>query len=294
MTIEYSIGADPELFVINEFTREFISAHDIIPGSKAAPTPVMCGAVQPDGVAAEFNILPAKTEEEFTTNIRTVLMTLQDMVNAHNPHLQLYCTPTAMFNEAYFKTLPPLALALGCEPDMDVYLAMPRSASSLGIPMRTGGGHVHIGWTEHASTEDDSHLFDCSAAVMQLDAALYIPSLIFDMDDQRRKMYGKIGSYRSKHYGVEYRPLSNLWVSDPDLQAWVFNTTVQAMERLDDDEQLWREDNSAKLIDKIVNGQQPDPSEVIEHAYWLIDDLDLPALPDRYVSEYTAKKLGGA
>ena len=109
--IQYQIGADPELFIINQQTKQFVSAHDIIPGNKAAPTPVMNGAVQPDGVAAEFNISPAKSLEEFQHNIKSVLLTLQEIVNAHNPDFQLYCSPTAVFDEKYFDSLPAVALA---------------------------------------------------------------------------------------------------------------------------------------------------------------------------------------
>jgi hypothetical protein len=65
------IGADPELFV---FTRSGkpVSAHDLIPGTKYEPHEVGNGAVQVDGVAAEFNIDPAANEDEFFFNIAFV------------------------------------------------------------------------------------------------------------------------------------------------------------------------------------------------------------------------------
>src|SRR5690606_35310738 len=71
----YSIGCDPELFLVDG-KGNFRSAHDLIPGSKLQPFKVEKGFIQPDGTSAEFNIDAAVTEEEFTTNIKTVLKSL--------------------------------------------------------------------------------------------------------------------------------------------------------------------------------------------------------------------------
>lgn len=63
------VGADPELFVSDN--GKLVSCHGLLPGTKAEPHRVERGAVQVDGMAAEFNIDPAGDEETFITNLNT-------------------------------------------------------------------------------------------------------------------------------------------------------------------------------------------------------------------------------
>ncbi len=39
---------------------------------------------------------------------------------------------------------------------------------------------------------------------------------MYDKDTERRGMYGKAGAFRPKPYGVEYRTLSNAWLSNDE------------------------------------------------------------------------------
>ena len=52
---KFTIGADPEVFVADSLTNTFVSAHDLVPGTKLEPFAVNKGAVQVDGMALEFN-----------------------------------------------------------------------------------------------------------------------------------------------------------------------------------------------------------------------------------------------
>ena len=54
-----TFGCDPELFVVNG-NDEFVYP-EWIPGNKEEPHPVEHGAVQIDGMAAEFNIDPCRS-----------------------------------------------------------------------------------------------------------------------------------------------------------------------------------------------------------------------------------------
>lgn len=293
----YKIGADPELFLIDK-DGKFRSAHDIIPGTKHSPSPVMNGAVQPDGVAAEFNIEPADTFEQFSENLKSVLWCLQDLINAKDPDLKLYVTPTAVFDDKYFAELPGEVRALGCEPDYDAYTGAPRSSPSTKESFRTGAGHIHIGWYDDGQLIEDpevdsSHQFDCSEAVRQLDIALYIPSLMYDMDSKRRQLYGTIGSYRPKKYGVEYRPLSNAWVADPALHEWVFHSTQKAMQLLDEDIKLYNTQNSQDLVGAIRRNGIVGAEDVFDTYCWLVDDLKFPMIPEHYIEKFITTTLEG-
>jgi hypothetical protein len=59
-------------------------------------------------------------------------------------------------------------------------------------------------------------------------------------------MYGKAGAFRPKPYGMEYRVLSNKWLTNTRLQSWVYDTTVLAMENLSKQQAIL--DPDAQLI----------------------------------------------
>lgn len=281
---EYLIGADPELFVMDVKSGAFRSAHDLLPGSKQSPFAVDKGAVQPDGTAAEFNILPAKTVDEFTVNITSVLVSLQNMVHARNPDLRLKVIPTAHFDAEYFKGLPAEALAFGCTPDFDAWTSKKNTFRGTNKPYRTGAGHIHIGWTEGEKTDDTAHIFDCMQMTRQLDSCLYFSSLLWDLDKERRTLYGKIGAFRPKSYGVEYRSISNAWIADPDLHVWVFNTALWAAKTLDHyGVQLWEDKIVKEHIEDARAGIDHARADLIDLHEELVDRLEMPRLPEVYL-----------
>lgn len=284
--MQYMIGADPELF-LTDADGVYRSAHNVIKGDKANPYPVEGGAIQVDGVAAEFNIIPASTASEFHANIRSVLSELKQRVEAKNKGLQLIVTPTAHFDKGYFRKLPARAKLLGCEPDYNVYLdgkANPPPETK--EPFRTGAGHIHVGWTQGANPDESAHLYDCHETVKQLDAVLYFNSLLWDDDDKRRTLYGKMGSFRPKHYGVEYRPLSNAWVADPDLHHWVFDATVKSVELLDFDERVFSDHIARSIIADQQSGKKLSRIRLLEYHDFLVDHYNIPPLPEAYQRTY--------
>ena len=220
------VGADPELFVKNPNSGEFISAHGMVPGTKYDPYKVDKGAIQVDGMALEFNIDPARTVDEFVRNITEVQKTLRSFVPTG---YSIVAEPAVVFTDSVMSEQPEEAKELGCEPDFNAYtsLANPRPDGSSGL--RTASGHVHIGWTNGADLRSKNHREDAETVVKQLDYALGLYSLLWDPDNTRRSMYGKAGAYRLKSYGVEYRVMSNRWLSDPRLVGWVFNAVQHAM-----------------------------------------------------------------
>lgn len=221
------IGADPEVFLFKN--GNVVSAHDLIPGTKKEPFKVECGALQVDGTAAEFNIDPAATEDEFVHNINEVMRQLQTFV----PDLEIRAVPTVTFPADYFKALPEESKELGCDPDFNAHkdgAENPRPDNL--TTMRSGGGHVHLGFTEGADPRDRDHINRCITLIKHLDAFLGLPSLEWDRDVNRRRLYGKGGAFRPKSYGVEYRTLSNVWVSSEDLMRLVFRNSQRAVESL--------------------------------------------------------------
>lgn len=219
------LGADPEVFV--KMNDVFCSAHGLIQGDKARPFPVRDGAVQVDGMALEFNIDPAKNEEEFVHNIESVLGQLKAMV----PTFRVVATPVAYFGKEYIDAQPDDAKELGCDPDFNAWTGQINEKPNADLPFRTGAGHIHIGWTE-GEKGDERHIAVCHKIIKQLDFYLGLPSLSYDKEEDRRSMYGMAGAYRPKPYGVEYRVLSNAWVASPELMRWVYRTTRLAIDEL--------------------------------------------------------------
>ncbi len=221
------VGCDPEVFV--KKGSSFLSAHNLIPGDKKNPFPVKNGAVQVDGMALEFNITPAESEDDFLIKVEDVFATLKAMV----PDYNVVAVPVAHFGEAYMKDQPAEALELGCDPDFNGWLFAANDRPNGDRPFRTASGHVHIGWTDGQIIEPGHEHFNrCANVAQQMDFFLGLPSLAYDKDVQRRELYGKAGAFRPKSYGCEYRTLSNCWLNSKELIRWVYRNVQVGMERL--------------------------------------------------------------
>lgn len=227
--MDITIGCDPELFVMQD--GKFRSAWGLIPGTKETPHIVKNGAVQVDGMALEFNIDPVKTADDFVSNINSVMGQMKDMV----PGYDFALVPSCRFNGNHFRAQPEEAKELGCTPDFNAYTLKENPKPDNKTTMRTASGHVHIGFIpkgEEVDPNSDEHMLRCATLVKQLDVYLGLPSIFFDKDKTRRKMYGAAGAFRPKTYGVEYRVLSNAWLASEDRMRFVFNQTVQAINDL--------------------------------------------------------------
>lgn len=240
MTI--TIGADPELFVSKD--QRFVSAHGLVPGTKKEPFKVQKGAVQVDGLALEFNIDPASSYEEFQENLDTVSSQLKSMV----PDYQFLQRTTVRLTKGYRKTLPLEAVQIGCNSDVNAYTESLNEAPSASSNFRSAGGHIHVGGFLTPEITQKQRWEKSLRLARLLDKYVGVYSLLWDLDDERRKIYGLAGSLRLKDYGIEYRSLSNAWLFNRKVTKFVYNATstaVEALERGEDVEsELYR-----KLID---------------------------------------------
>lgn len=220
----FTIGADPEVFLGNQ--GFFVSAHDKLPGTKDKPFQVDDGAVQVDGMAAEFNINPAESFEEFDNNLKSVQHTLKDMIG----DLDFLDTPSVFFDEDFLKQIPEFNLELGCQADYNGWTMMETPKPDAAKLMRTAGGHVHIGGFHTNDEFSPRHYETCAKLARILDEKLGVYSILWDKDDERRAMYGQAGCFRPKLYGMEYRTLSNAWIFNPNTVRFVYDAVQQALE----------------------------------------------------------------
>lgn len=222
------VGADPEIFVGKD--GKFVSAHNLLPGTKEEPYKVECGAVQVDGMAAEFNIDPAGSEAEFLHNLDVVIQQLHSMM----PDVEFLPVSSVEFSVDFAKSVPFTALELGCDPDFNAYTGQTNPKPNMFAMMRTAGGHIHIGGFESDNIYETNHFNDMSRLTMAMDEEVGVYSLAWDENDSRRRLYGQAGSFRPKSYGVEYRTLSNAWLFNKDLQKFVYQGVFRALDKFFD------------------------------------------------------------
>lgn len=227
----FTIGADPELFLYDLNRSKFISAEGLIPGTKAEPYPVPGGAIQVDGMAAEFNIDPVDTFEGFDKNITKVVSTLERMLPSG---VVLKAKSAVVFEEDVWDATPDHAKELGCSPDFNAWTGAcnPPPSCPENPRLRTASGHLHFGWTSGKTPNDVKHISHCQDFVKQLDFYLGLWSTLVDQSHERRVLYGKAGACRYKPYGVEYRVLSNFWVLDKSWRREVWTRACRAMKAM--------------------------------------------------------------
>lgn len=244
--MKIKIGADPELFIRDRKSLEFVSAAGHLPGDKKNPFKVEKGAVQVDGVAFEFNIDPVETEKDFSKNINTVMAQMTEMVTKVNPDWELVPVAFAEFTKENWKKIDRKAKILGCDPDYNYRgeINPNPSASFAGQSFRTASGHIHIGWSEGESPEDPVHFEDCRFVADGFSRSpdfLYMHGVkrgrYFDLyhepEEQRRLgYYGAGGAFRAKTYGVELRSPSNHWLRTPERISNVYNIVTREFHRI--------------------------------------------------------------
>lgn len=206
------LGSDPEVFL--SAASGPVIATGYVPGTKRRPKKVRFGAVQQDNVAAEFNIEPAATEEDWVRNHVTVLNQLSRMVGRKG--LTLDIRNAVAFDKKQLQA-DRLAMVFGCDPSFDawrhgVVIEPPNPNTSI----RTCGGHVHIG---------DDRLLDIDTAMhaVRLLSVFVLPKIRSkEPDEQRSASYGKAGAFRMKPYGVEWRGPANTWLRSEASMRWMY------------------------------------------------------------------------
>lgn len=236
-----TIGADPEFFLKDKITGEIVSSEGLIGGTKQEPKPIskLGHNVQEDNVAVEFGFNPVVDSESFVRDINTCINYVKENIpNNLEPHI----VASAIFDEKYLQSKQ--AKAFGCEPDLDVWARKPNLAPSANTNVRVSAGHIHVGYEEPRIPVTEK-------LIKMMDLFLGVPSVLMDADRDRRKMYGKAGSFRIKSYGCEYRSLSNFWITSDNLTTWAFNNTQLAVSKVNDNLEISTKD--AKDIQKCIN-----------------------------------------
>ena len=227
-----TFGTDPE-FMLKDSRDHLKSAIGVVPGTKEQRYDLGGqAAMYYDNVLCELQIKASESKNEAVDNIRYALTKAAAIVKP----LRLVTQASASYPKAELNHHD--ALKFGCDPEFCAYemrvIDPPDAAEGV---FRSGGGHIHIGFNGGADIEDDDpdKVEELNLKVMMdrlwiariADLIIGVPSLFLDKDPtskDRRKLYGGAGSHRScPKYGVEYRSLSNFWLSRPSLVELMFD-----------------------------------------------------------------------
>ena len=250
MSAAYSIGTDAEFFVTQG--EEITSAIGLIGGSKEEPLLVDKGNLQEDNILAEFAADPAHSLEEWEDNISAVHRQLIERLEQDGYSLAM--NSAAKVNKSLLKH--PMARRFGCETDYNAYTMQPNESPNPRIVGRTrvAGGHVHVGYEGITNELERADFVRIMDVFMAAPAVVFTDSLGNSKEEAlRRTLYGQAGSYRPKTYGVEYRTLSNFWVSDKDLRKWVYNSVADCISQFEKDPLLTEDRMADDFITYAIN-----------------------------------------
>lgn len=222
-----TIGCDPELFLRDVETQEYVPSYQYIKGDKQNPEFITDDGhnIQCDNVMVEYGVPPSDTAEEFVKNNMIVQDYLREKIAEPNG-LELVIFPYAKFTENNLKD--DRAQTFGCDPDYNAW--MQGRPNIVGRPDelgRSAGGHIHIGY-------DGFNQVTNHAIIKALDLFIGVPLVIMEPENLRKTMYGKAGAYRNQAWGVEYRVTSNYIFSSPELMKWAFNQVQEAIKYVND------------------------------------------------------------
>jgi len=217
---DVTVGADPEVFVIDILTQDVEASQGVVKGDKDMPFPTDNGFIHRDNVLAEMNVIPAMTAVAFAKNVNGILSDLTNMLKSSGKEVGVLSSH--IMAKKYLQHYE--AARFGCNANENcwhldrIYKPSAQSAGAL----RTASGHIHIG-CEHTSEDAQTLLAQSCELHMGL------PSIAFDQDSRRRELYGVAGSFRRKEYGIEYTVLSNFWLLNSERMRWIFDRAIESV-----------------------------------------------------------------
>ena len=251
-----TMGCDPEFFFSKK--GEIIGSEKIIPKNGLMVQDQYGNPLESkiviDGVQAELNPKETTCRVFLSNNIsRCFKQVLETMKLKEDPDLTIDFTQTIKVNKKELASLSPENQILGCSPSKNAYTKKSFISVKNGAKYyyRSAGGHIHIG--NYASNQYIKGALDNPKTLIPLlDIMLGNTCVLLDRDPgniQRRKVYGRAGEYRTPSHGIEYRTLSNFWLKNYKLAAFVFGLTRETVNILANST---KEHNYAKEIIKAV------------------------------------------
>lgn len=205
---------------------QYKSAVSVLKGNREKRQSVKGSEFFHDNVLAEVAVKYGRTAEEVVSNTRSALHTLKKLVSPCVIHLSASADYPAK------ELSHPDARDVGCSEETDAYShrTLPsREKAIKTTSFRTAGGHIHLGGNDGPLQNS----IEIPLVVYALDLFVGLPSLFLDncpLSKERRKMYGRAGSYREKGYGLEYRVLGPFWHRSPETVKLIYDLSQFAVD----------------------------------------------------------------
>lgn len=210
--IDFTIGADPEVFIVNK-NGHVVPMCGLIGGKKGSPFKIHSHlGILEDNILVELNFPPVNSSKGFADRVTHAKSLFEDWLKSQTPFSEYKVSekveclvPQKVLDHAAAKEF-------GCDPDFDSYnmgspnkKVDPKDLVVKNREWRFAGGHVHIGHRANVPP---------FVAANFCDLFLGLKFLSEDPQKVRRSYYGQAGRYRPTPYGLEYRTLSNFWLFD--------------------------------------------------------------------------------
>lgn len=261
-----TIGADPEMFIVNTKNNKVVSAVGKIPGTKSKPyvaNDMPKGfALETDNILVEFNIPPCTTCGEFVNNIEYMKNYTRARVTSISKRYDILCASSQHVPESQLKSKQ--AKEIGCDEDFNVYTkSVNKKPDISGITTRTAGMHIHIGY-------DNKNIETSLKLIRYLDVFVGIPSILKDNDKERRTIYGGAGCFRLTSYGVEYRSLGSAMMKDQETLIWLWYQIQKAIEAFNNNFRL----PSTDTVIHIINNSDVELAKKLVNRYSLLHEYN--------------------
>lgn len=234
-TYNPSLGCDPEFFFRQNGevvgSEKFLNKHGTQVGSSSSRIII-------DGVQGELNPASSTCRESLSSNIGACFYELQK-ISDKNKGVTIDCSRAVEISKEKLMELSEESRKFGCSPSFNIH----KNKKAIDIKkvdpeeyrIRAAGGHIHIG---KGYKNDSPALYnalteDHKRTVYLMDILCGNTCVLIDRDEankERRKVYGRAGEYRLPDHGLEYRTLSNFWLTAPPLMSFAFGLARQAVE----------------------------------------------------------------
>jgi hypothetical protein len=203
-------------------TSEYVNAY---PGYHwNNPDAIYCPQLVPaywDGAQAEFAPWAKGCLQTLHSGTREGLKSVLSYARIKDPRAKLTLQNVVELPERVLQNADDKFIRFRCSASYNIY-----NDPGEGIPnareykYRCAGGHIHLGLNRTLTAPGIEQI------VRGLDGVLGVAavSLAAGIDNpERRHTYGRAGEFRLPDYGIEYRVLSNFWLSHPALAMLVFD-----------------------------------------------------------------------
>lgn len=210
-------GCDPEFFVVN-------GKDEVIPARSFLPDKTRRTGMFFDGLQAEIAPSGQSCLEVLSTGIHTLLEQAFNSAQRVDKTARFTLRNSFKFTPEQMAAFSDEDVRFRCSTSLNVYDDTGELPEAREYLWRFAGGHIHIGCGKRTPGVIRS-------MVRALDGLVGVAgvSLARNWDTpERRRMYGRAGEFRLPKHGLEYRVLSNFWLSSPLIYHLVFELARMA------------------------------------------------------------------